>query len=195
MRRPASPNRVPVSISSMTAIASPASFTRTTPLPAASPSALMTSGQPSRSVLSASKATSADSATMKRAVGTWWRAMNCFAQTLLVSMRAAPRARPENRPAGLDESVDHADRERQLGTDDGQRDAFPVGQRQHRVGVGERDGGDGPTAAIPALPGAQTTRSTPASATAGRQGVFTGAGTEDEDVHGKMLINSRFNLS
>ena len=110
MRRPASPNRVPVSISSMTVIASTGSFTRTTPLPAASPSALITSGQPRRSLLSASNATSAVSAIRKRAVGTWWRAMNCLAQTLLVSMRAAARTGPRmGRPASPNRSTTPTD--------------------------------------------------------------------------------------
>ena len=126
MRRPASPNLLPVSISSTTAIASPVLLTRTTPLPAASPSALMTSGQPSRSAAER----------LERDLGR-------FGDQEAGSRHAVPRhellcpdlagldsrrraRRPENRPAGLDEPIDDADRQRQLGSDDRQGDRPPA---------------------------------------------------------------------
>ena len=69
----------------------------TTPFPAASPSALSTTGHPNSPARTMPSASSAESQVWNRAVGTPWRAMNAFANALLDSRRAAAAVGPNSR--------------------------------------------------------------------------------------------------
>ena len=93
IRRAASSPATRLTIRSSTApSASDRELATTTPFPAARPSALMTTGvsaDPKSPRLRKDKASSAESATRKRAVGIRCRAMNSFANTLLASSRDA----------------------------------------------------------------------------------------------------------
>ena len=95
--RPASPNRRS-SIASRTACsAADRSGATVTPFPAASPSALMTTGNPNSPPATVASASSARRQTRKRAVGTACRAMNALAKALLDSSLAANRLGPNRR--------------------------------------------------------------------------------------------------
>ena len=91
--------------------------------------------------------------------------MNSFANTLLHSSCAAARVGPKMRRPRRRKQIDDAAIERQLGTDDREIDAFAFGERTRA----RRDRAESTAtmraidARCPALPGAQTTASTPGS--------------------------------
>ena len=119
----------------------------TTPLPAASPSAFSTTGKPKSR--SASRACSAVSAVVYRAVGMAAWSITAFAKALLLSICAAARVGPIDGEPGSPQFIHNARYQRR----------FRAHQRQIRAnlfgncqipGVGE----GGCRAAMPGLPGA-----------------------------------------
>ena len=152
-----------------------------TPLPAASPSAFTTTGQPNVPWRRAVSAAAAESHTIARAVGTPWRAISSFANALLVSSCAAARVGPKiGRPAAGKWSATPA----------ASGASGPMTVRSTPSASARASTAAGSTAsrgrvrtsrAMPGLPGAQTTDAPPLER--GRQGVFAGAGPDDEQLH------------
>ena len=100
---------------------------------------------------------SASSKTAAAAVATPASAMTCLAKLLLPSMRAAAADGPKQAMPGVAQRVGDAGDERHLGPDDDQVGAHLAGQRDdRRRRRRRRPRGDGASAAVPALPGAQT---------------------------------------
>ena len=89
IRRPAAPNFFWTSISPAVSSAFFCVAQTTTPLPAARPSALTTTGKPNSPEARIFRACSKSSVTLKRPVGIRWRPMNSLAKTLLPSISAA----------------------------------------------------------------------------------------------------------
>ena len=108
-----------------------------TPFPPASPSAFSTTGKPY--CLIAWRASSAAEQTVASAVGMPWRLKNSLEKTLEdLDLRGQARG-PEDRQLSLLELVHDAERERQLGPDDGQVDVELLGQIGDLDGVARRD--------------------------------------------------------
>ena len=97
IRRPAGPNFFWTSISPAVSSAFFCVAQTTTPLPAARPSALTTTGKPNSPEARTLRASSKLSATLNRPVGILWRLMNSLAKTLLPSISAAFFEGPKTR--------------------------------------------------------------------------------------------------
>ena len=156
----------------------------TTPLPAASPSAFSTTGQPNSPARITRSASSSVSAVWKRAVGTPCRAMKAFANALLDSRRAASAVGPSSsRPAAAN-SVGNAEAQRQFRSDDGEVDLFAVGQVEDRRRVRDVAGnrpGDSRDAGISGC--ADQFADVPIGGQPGNEGMFPGAAADHENSH------------
>ena len=134
----------------------------------------------------AASASSAESHTRKRAVGTPWRAMKSFANALLDSSAAAARVGPTIGAACARRTASTTPRlKRQLGTDDGEVDALARRRaRAAAAGSAMSAGMQRATAAMPGFPGAQRTSETSRSRDEfPGHGVLAGAAADDENLH------------
>ena len=159
-QRPASPNR-PSTIASCTARSAAArSGATVTPLPAARPSALTTTGNPNSDPSTAPRASPGLRQTRKRAVGTACRAMNSLANALLDSSLAACRPGPKRRRPRASNRSPTPRASGSSGPTTVRSTASASTYASRAAGSAtssERAGASGP---VPALPGAQITSRT-----------------------------------
>ena len=159
-RWPAAPNRCSVIAASIAASASSRSVAITTPLPAARPSALRTTGNPNAAAANdCERVVARCRRSRNRAVGTSCRAMNAFAKALLDS--SASGAPGSDRTAARSSAAKRSatpSAQRHFRSDDGEIDLFGVGEcRARSSGLRRFDrAAVRASSAIPGLPGAQT---------------------------------------
>ena len=160
------------------ASASARSCAMMTPLPAARPSALSTTGKPKRS--SARRASAGLSTATKSAVGILLCTKKFFAKILLPSSCAASRVRPDDLPAARAELIHHSGDQRRFRSDHRQIGADVFGQRQVSGGPAGRQVADLGDARIA---GRREHFRLQATAPASSQRVFAAAAAEDQDSH------------